>query len=267
MGTIDLVTDEERSPQRPLLIAQRRRTLLIVTVAVVIAASMGVRYAGDSHPAWLDQIAVSVSRQWLLMPRGLAMALIDVYDPVPLTILIVVLAGLCLALGRRRLAVLAVAAPVVTGLITVIAKPVIERTKNGDLSYPSGHMGSAVSIAVVVSLLLVSLLGTRWWVRVLAFLVPVVWGGAVGLAMTETNYHYWTDAVGGFCVAVAVVLGLAVLIDSRPWRRSPPEHDPRDGPKGEPRRERTEGSDPGGRSGHPARSLFDSAAQGPDAGR
>jgi hypothetical protein len=223
--TIDLVAcDEERPPQRPLLIAQRRGTLLVAAVAVVVAASLGVRYAGDSHPAWLDQIAVSLARQWLPMPRGLAMGIISMYDPVPLTILIVLLAGVCWALSRRRLAVLAVAGPVLTGLITIVAKPVIERTKNGDLTYPSGHMGSAVSIAVVVSLLLVSVLGARRWVTAVAVVVPIVWGGAVGLAMTVTNYHYWTDAVGGFCVAVAVVLGLAVLIDSRPWRRSGADH-------------------------------------------
>jgi len=48
----------------------------------------------------------------------------------------------------------------------------------------------------------------------------VLWGATVGVAMTVTNYHYWTDAVGGFFVAVAVVLGLAVLIDARPSRRS-----------------------------------------------
>ena len=31
----------------------------------------------------------------------------------------------------------------------------------------------------------------------------------MGLAMTVTRYHYLTDAVGGFCVAVAVVLSVA----------------------------------------------------------
>jgi len=96
--------------------------------------------------------------------------------------------------------------PVLTGVVTTIAKPVIERTKNGDLSYPSGHMGSAVAVAVVVSLLLVSVFGARRWVVALAVLVPILWGSAVGLAMTVTYYHYWTDAIGGFCVAVAVVL-------------------------------------------------------------
>jgi undecaprenyl-diphosphatase len=113
-----------------------------------------------------------------------------------------------------------VAGPVLTGVVTTMAKPVIERTKNGDLSYPSGHMGSAVAIAVVVSLLLVSLFEGRRWVTALAVAVPILWGAAVGLAMTVTNYHYWTDAVGGFCTAVAVVLSVAVLIDRRPPQHS-----------------------------------------------
>jgi membrane-associated phospholipid phosphatase len=187
----------------------------VVVVAVVVAVALGVRYAGDSQAAWMDRIALSLSREWFPVPRGLAMVIISVYDPVPLAIVITVLAGVCLALRRRRLAALMVAGPVLTGVVTTVAKPVIERTKNGDLSYPSGHMGSAVAVAVVVSLLLISLFGRRRWVIALAVAVPILWGAVVGLAMTVTNYHYWTDAVGGFCTAVAVVLSLAVLIDRR----------------------------------------------------
>ena len=40
-------------------------------------------------------------------------------------------------------------------------------------------------------------------------------------AMTIVRYHYLTDAVGGFCVAVAVVLSLAVLLDGRPVGAAP----------------------------------------------
>ena len=205
--------DQGYAQQQPVLITRRRRALVIVVVAVLITSALGVRYAGDSHPAWLDQVALSAAREWFPMPRGLAMVVIGLYDLVPLVISIALLAGVCLALARRKLAVLAVAGPVLTGIATTVVKPVIERTKNGDLSYPSGHMGSAVAVAVVVSLLLVSMLGARRWVSVVAVAIPVMWGVTVGLAMTVTNYHYWTDAVGGFCVAVAVVLGLALLID------------------------------------------------------
>jgi membrane-associated phospholipid phosphatase len=202
------------------LITGRRRALVVVVVAVLITGALGVRYAGDSHPAWLDQVALSMAREWFPMPRALAMVVISSYDPVPLAVLIVALAAVCLVVGRRELAVLAVTGPVLTGIVTTVVKPVIERTKNGDLSYPSGHMGSAVAIAVVVGLLLVSLLGPRRWVSAVAVAVPVLWGATVGLAMTVTNYHYWTDAVGGFCTAVAVVLSLALLIDRRPLRTS-----------------------------------------------
>jgi membrane-associated phospholipid phosphatase len=206
------------------LITGRLLAMVIVAVAALITGALGVRYAGDSHPAWLDQVALSMAREWFPMPRGLAMVVISSYDPVPLGVLIIALAAVCLAVGRRELAVLAVTGPVLTGIVTTVVKPVIERTKNGDLSYPSGHMGSAVAIAVVVGLLLVSVLGARRWVSAVAVAVPVLWGATVGLAMTVTNYHYWTDAVGGFCTAVAVVLSLALLIDRRPLRTSGSGH-------------------------------------------
>jgi undecaprenyl-diphosphatase len=136
-------------------------------------------------------------------------------------VLVVVLVGVCLALGRRRLAVLVVAGPVAAGVATTVLKPVVDRTKDGDLAYPSGHMAAATALAVVAALLLVGVAGVRGW-RAVAVLttVPVLTGGTVGLAMTVTGYHYLTDAVGGFCIGVATVLGLALLIDRWPPRRA-----------------------------------------------
>jgi len=214
------VADDLEHKQPEALIIKRARALVVAFVALLVTVALGLRYAGDSQAAWLDRAALSLSREWFPVPRGLALAVISVYDPVPLTIVIVLLAGVCVAVGRRRVALLMVAGPVLTGVVTTIAKPVIDRTKNGDLSYPSGHMGSAVAVAVVVALLLISLFGARRWVTALAVAVPILSGAVIGLAMTVTNYHYWTDAVGGFCVAVAVVLSVAVLIDSWPSRES-----------------------------------------------
>jgi membrane-associated phospholipid phosphatase len=220
MGMVDLVADDRGRAQRPVLIARPLWALAVVAVAVSIAGALGVRYAGESYPRWADELALMLAREWFPMPRGLARTIITLYDAVPLAIAIAVLVGACLFTGRRQLAVLAVAGPVLTGVATIAVKPLIERTKNGDLSYPSGHMGSAVAVAIVVALLLISLFGRRRWVIVLAAAVPVLWGATIGLAMTVTSYHYWTDAVGGFFVAVAVVLSLAVVIDSWPSRRS-----------------------------------------------
>jgi undecaprenyl-diphosphatase len=215
VGTVDLVSDlRDRAGYDSLPVAARRPALAAAAVAVVGAAALGVRYADEAYPRWLDVTGRSLARDWFPIPREIARAVIGLFDPVPLTVIIVVLAGTCLAVGRRRLAVLAVAGPVVTGLVVTAVKPVIDRTKNGDLAYPSGHMGAAVAVALVVALLMVSVLDLRSGRAVgLLVAVPGATGFVVGLAMTVTNYHYLTDAVGGFCTAVAVVLGLAVLLD------------------------------------------------------
>ena len=201
----------------------RRPALVAVVAATCVALALGVRYAGEAYPRWLDQTGRALARDWFPIPRGVAGFVIGLFDPVPLAVLVLVLAGVCLALGRRRLAVLAVAGPVAAGLTTTVLKPVIERTKNGDLAYPSGHMSAATALAVVVALLLVSLLGLRRWGAVAVLVgVPAAVGAVVGIAMTVTNYHYLTDAVGGFCVGLAVVLSLAVALDRRrPGRNTP----------------------------------------------
>ena len=96
----------------------------------------------------------------------------------------------------------------------------IGRTKLGDLAFPSGHMGAATAVALVTGLLLVSLLrvGHAAACAVVAGLTLVV-AGSTSLAMTLANYHYLTDTIGGFCTAVSVVLGLALLLEHARWPR------------------------------------------------
>jgi membrane-associated phospholipid phosphatase len=215
------VADPRQRDRHPVLPEVRKRpALLIVAAAAFVALGLGERYAGEAYPRWLDRVGLAATRDWFPVPRRVAYLVIGVFDPVPLAVLVAVLAVTCLVVGRRRLAVLAVAGPVATGLLTTVLKPVIDRTKNGDLAYPSGHMGAAVASALVVALLLVGLVSMgRWLTIVVLVAVPAVVGVVVGFAMTVTNYHYLTDAIGGFCVAVAVVLSLAVLLDrGRPRR-------------------------------------------------
>jgi undecaprenyl-diphosphatase len=195
----------------------RRSAAVVVVAATLIVVALGVRYAGEASPRWLDQTALTSFRDWFPIPRRPARLVIGLFDPVPLAVLVAALAGVSLRLKRRRLAVLAVAGPVLSGLAATLLKPVIDRTKNGDLVYPSGHMAAAVAVALVVALLLVNLFQPRRWVRIAVLVTaPAVTGAGMGLAMTVTNYHYLTDAVGGFCVAVAVVLSLALLLDRWP---------------------------------------------------
>ena len=70
------------------MVARRFQALVAVAVGVLVATALGLRYAGDSRPAWLDQVALSLAREWFPMPRGVAMIVISAYDLVPLAIMI-----------------------------------------------------------------------------------------------------------------------------------------------------------------------------------
>jgi undecaprenyl-diphosphatase len=132
------------------------------------------------------------------------------------------LAVVCLLLGRRRLAVVAVAGPGLTGITTTLFKPLLGRTIDGGLAFPSGHTGGATALGLVAALLLISLLrpGRGGALAILAAGGLVV-GGGVGAAMVASNVHYPTDTLGGFCTAVVMVFGCALLLDRMPSRRTP----------------------------------------------
>jgi membrane-associated phospholipid phosphatase len=173
-----------------------------------------VRYAGESSARGLDHSALVLGREWSPVPRGALRSAIDLADPVPAAVIVVALTGLCLLLRRRRLAILAATGPLLTGVATTVLKPLVGRMKDGDLAYPSGHMGFTTAAGLVVALLVVSLVGPTVLgaVGVLVAETVLVAGG-MGLALTITTYHYATDVIGGFCVGAAVILGLALLID------------------------------------------------------
>ena len=203
------------SSEPPEFMAQVRRPAVVVAaVSALVLVALGVRYAGESSGRWLDETTSALLRSELPVRRGALRPVIELMDPVPLFVIIVLLATVCLVLGRRRLAVLAVVGPALTGVATTVLKEIVGRTKNGDLAYPSGHGGAATAVALVAGLLLVSVIRVRLWAAVgLVAGLTVLVGGGMAVAMTLTNYHYLTDTLGGFCAAVSVVLGLALLLE------------------------------------------------------
>lgn len=197
-----------------MLVIGRGPALAVIALLALVVAWFGVRYAGESSARWLDHSAVVLGRAWFPVPRVVLRSVIDLADPLPAAVIVVVLTGLCLALRRRRLAILAAAGPLLTGLVTTALKPLVGRMKDGDLAYPSGHMGFATAAGLVAALLVVSLVGSSVLGAVTVLVAETVLvAGGTGLAMTITTYHYATDVIGGFCVGVAVILGLALLID------------------------------------------------------
>jgi undecaprenyl-diphosphatase len=199
----------------------RRPLALTVLAAVILFAVLAARYAGTSTAGRIDtQVDAAVdpleAHPWIVEHAK------DLGSPLAVVVLAFLLSVACMLLGRRRLAVLAIAGPGLTGVCTTLLKPVLGRTIDGGFAFPSGHTGGATSLGIVVALLTISLLrpGRNGALAILAT-SAVVAGGGVGTAMIALNAHYPTDTIGGFCTAIVVVCGGALLLDRLAALRTP----------------------------------------------
>lgn len=203
-------------PAPPALPAYLRRPAAVaVGLATVVFALLGTRYAGESGYGRIDGHAENLVDSLTSAHVWILQRLSELGSPPLVVFAAFAFCGLCLALGRRRLAVVAIVGPGLTGVATTFLKPAIGRTMEfGGFAYPSGHTGGATSIALVAALLLVSLVRPgRITGIALVVTIALVVGGTIGTAMIATGAHYPTDTVGGFCAAVAFVLGTALLLE------------------------------------------------------
>ncbi|MEB8336847.1 phosphatase PAP2 family protein [Streptomyces endophyticus] len=200
---------------------------LIAALSALVVGTLGVMYAGHSESGRVDRWFVlptddSVRPPW----RGVALAVDFLGEPVGAAVLVAAAVAWCLLLRRPRAAVLVVAAVALTvGTVTVV-KSVVGRTIHGpgNLSYPSGHTAFLTALALVVALVAVGRLGLGRAAGVSLVCGAALAAGAVmGWAEVALSAHYPTDAVGGWCTALAVVPATAWLVDrvadaSRPAR-------------------------------------------------
>ncbi|WP_445942295.1 phosphatase PAP2 family protein [Pseudonocardia sp. T1-2H] len=193
----------------------RRPAVLAVVLAVSLFTLLARRYGGQSTPGRIDARVQSLVRPSDPL-QALLRAFVDLGDPVPVIALASGLAVLALALGQRRLAVLAVLGPGLTGTATTLLKPAVGRTLEGDFAYPSGHTGAATALGLVAALLVVGVLGPGTGAGTGAAVLAagaLLGGGGMAGALVIRDEHYPTDTVGGFCVGVVVVLAGALFVD------------------------------------------------------
>lgn len=204
------------SRKRPALPVELRPSFAVVAIlAALMVVVLWVLFAGKSGPDRVDQWAESAAQAALPSARTIALLIDLVGEPHILPVVVVALAGVCLVLGRRRLAALAVAGPVLSAAATTMLKPVVGRTINGGhLAYPSGHTAVATALGVVIGLLAVTILLPRGFVGLLiVFTTASTAGAAMAWAQVVLDMHYATDALGGFCSALAIVPAGAWLVD------------------------------------------------------
>ncbi|HEY0869715.1 MAG TPA: phosphatase PAP2 family protein [Acidothermaceae bacterium] len=216
----------------PPLLARRGVLAAIAVAAFGVMLVIGLRYSGTHGPGRLDRaIDIRIHNRLGYHPV-LLQRVVNLANPGSAVAICAVLCVVFFLMARRRLAVLVVIGPALSGvLVDVVLKPLFDRRLAGALSYPSGHTAAASSIALVV---VVAMLGgsrmswpaaVRWVVAACALAAA----GLVAAALIAEGYHYTTDTFGGFLVAVTCVLGAALSIDalaSRPHDESKGESTP-----------------------------------------
>lgn len=197
--------------------ALRRSAAMVVAGCAAVTASLALAFAGQARPDGLDRAVDAHIRSGLGRYEGHLHLLAGLGDLVPVTVLTAVLILACLAMRRRRVAVLAcLAVPGAVALTEFVLKPLVGRTIHGAyLCFPSGHATASFALAGTCAVLLAGPARPRLpgGVRLLLILGAAVVAAAVATAMVALGHHYFTDAVAGTAVGVGMVLLTALLID------------------------------------------------------
>jgi undecaprenyl-diphosphatase len=203
----------------PLVPQSLRRPAVLVAIGCwVVAAALGVWYAGEHTPGGVDATIVRWVHAAITEEGMFARVLTGPTHPIVTYPVIALVLGVAVFRRWWERAVFTVAAPgLCVALTELLFKPLIGRTDDGVLSYPSGHTVSATATFAVAVLVITVDWPARWRWAAAGLLVLLWLVFAVGLV--GMDYHYFTDTIGGFLVAIGVVLPLAILTDRLSARR------------------------------------------------
>jgi membrane-associated phospholipid phosphatase len=215
---------DQRSLASPLIPPSARRPAAVVALCcLAVGVVIAILVAHTSSPTPVDRPVDS----WLLSHFGthlptLSTQVANLGGLRESTIIIAVIVLACLAVRRLNGAVLAVVSGIAVAELTEhVVKPLVHRTLTGFLVYPSGHTASAFTAATVVTVLLLNppRMRPRPALTIAVATLTGLVGCFVAAAMISLAFHYFTDAIGGAAIAVAVVIAVAFLLDTRVVRQ------------------------------------------------
>jgi membrane-associated phospholipid phosphatase len=199
--------------------ARRTRAWPLLAGCVTVLVTLGLLFRDQARPDRFDSavdtavIAAFRGHQgvlpWLARPGSTG----------PLIAVSVAIAVGCLLARRLNGAVLAACAVPVTAFADdAVLKHLFGRSHLGQLSYPSGHAASAMTLATVLGVLLHDPAQRAAPRLARAGLVAAACAAtaAVAIGVVGLRWHYCTDAVGGIALGTGTVLALAFLIDLIP---------------------------------------------------
>lgn len=189
-----------------------RATLTVVALACLLAtAVLGFAVAHGTGPYGFEEPALnwlgprSATHSWALLAEILA-------APAVFVALVVTLAVCRSRRAAPRVLFYAVLALAALLISEHIAKPLVQRTYYGELTFPSGNVTAACAMAVAMWLALYPLLGRL--ARSLALLIGIAWVLLMSLAVIGARWHTPLDAFGSILLSVGVVTGGAAVLES-----------------------------------------------------
>ena len=183
---------------------------------MIAIATLGLLLRGQAQPGRLDSAVDTAMVASFGGHQGVLSWLTQPGSTITLIAVSAVIAAGCLIARRPNGAVLAVTAvPVTAFLNDTVLKHLVGRTHLGQLSFPSGHTASAMTLATVLGVLLhdpARRAATRV-VRAAFVVVACAVTALVAVGVIGLRWHYFTDTVGGAALGAGTVLTLAFLID------------------------------------------------------
>lgn len=176
---------------------------------------------------WLDDAVLLgfVGLRWEPL-SGWAEGFARLADPGSFLVLLAALIAIAWIRGRRRMALLVAITLPLANLTAQMLKPLLAAPRATDFlghgqiaeaAWPSGHATASMSLAL--GLVLVS--APRW--RPLAASVGGLFATIVPFSILLLGWHYPSDVLAGYAVAVAFVCGaLAIAWSMEPERERPP---------------------------------------------
>lgn len=200
---------------RPLLPgAWRPAALAVAVLCASVTVVLGLVHHDATTPGRIDDVVDSALAVGEPTGRRLLWLVVLLGNPLVTIVFVAAIALVAAHVRRWPAVVLAAAGPALAAALTeFVLKPGVGRTLDGTLAFPSGHTTTSAAVASVLVVLLVD---ARWPQRTRVLLAALVLVLAVGVAtsLIALGLHYATDTVGGVAVSSAVVLAVALVVDS-----------------------------------------------------
>ncbi len=185
---------------------------LVATAALALVVAHGSGPYGFEDPAldWLGQR--SAIHAWADLAELLT-------APAVFAAMIAALVVGRLKQATWRVVLYAVLAVTALLISEHVAKPLVQRTYYGELTFPSGSVTAVSATVLAICFALGPRLGVR--ARNVVLAIGVAWIVLISLAVIGAHWHTPLDVVGSILLSVGIVTAGAAIFESAGTRRPP----------------------------------------------